>query len=266
MRLVLADKLGQIILSFLERLGGMMILLYSVILCHFSGKFRFRVLIEQIARIGVESQPVILITGAFTGAVLEAQMLFQLQAMHMESMGGAVVGVAMFRELGPVITGLMLAGRVGSAMAAEIGTMKVTEQVDALKSMNVNPVDYLVKPRIHAMLISSPILMMEAALIGILSAYFVSITSFEVDQAYWVHFMEKFVALGDVYVSIIKSIAFGLIIALISCSEGLRTKDGAVGVGQSTMRAMVYSSVALLIANFMLTMILNNLFPVGFMK
>jgi|GEM_PF-90948 len=179
---------------------------------------------------------------------------------------GAVVAVGMFRELGPVITGLMLAGRVGSAMAAEIGTMKVTEQVDALKSMNVDPVDYLVKPRIQAMLISMPILMMEAVLVGIASAYIVSVTAFNVDQAYWMHFMSKFVTMGDIIVALVKALVFGLIISTISCREGLNTTNGAVGVGKSTMQAMVYASVALLIANFILTMILNSFFPMGFMR
>ena len=144
--------IGRAALRLVDRLGSIGLLLYQVASCMWSGQFRMRVLVEQIAKIGVQSQPVVIITGAFTGAVLEAQTLFQLQTVRMETMGGAVVAVGMFRELGPVITGLMLAGRVGSAMAAEIGTMKVTEQVDALKSMNVDPVDYLVKPRIQAML------------------------------------------------------------------------------------------------------------------
>ena len=196
MQFYVATMIGRAALRLVDRLGSIGLLLYQVTACMWSGKFRMRVLVEQIAKIGVQSQPVVIITGAFTGAVLEAQTLFQLQTVRMETMGGAVVAVGMFRELGPVITGLMLAGRVGSAMAAEIGTMKVTEQVDALNSMNVDPVDYLVKPRIQAMLISMPILMMEAVLVGIASAYIVSITSFNVDQAYWMHFMSKFVTMG----------------------------------------------------------------------
>ena len=254
--------IGRAALRLVDRLGSIGLLLYQVASCMWSGQFRMRVLVEQIAKIGVQSQPVVIITGA----VLEAQTLFQLQTVRMETMGGAVVAVGMFRELGPVITGLMLAGRVGSAMAAEIGTMKVTEQVDALKSMNVDPVDYLVKPRIQAMLISMPILMMEAVLVGIASAYIVSVTAFNVDQAYWMHFMSKFVTMGDIIVALVKALVFGLIISTISCREGLNTTNGAVGVGKSTMQAMVYASVALLIANFILTMILNSFFPMGFMR
>lgn len=266
MQFYVATMIGRAALRLVDRLGSIGLLLYQVASCMWSGQFRMRVLVEQIAKIGVQSQPVVIITGAFTGAVLEAQTLFQLQTVRMETMGGAVVAVGMFRELGPVITGLMLAGRVGSAMAAEIGTMKVTEQVDALKSMNVDPVDYLVKPRIQAMLISMPILMMEAVLVGIASAYIVSVTAFNVDQAYWMHFMSKFVTMGDIIVALVKALAFGLIISTISCREGLNTTNGAVGVGKSTMQAMVYASVALLIANFILTMILNSFFPMGFMR
>lgn len=244
-------------------MGQLALLFTQVSQCFITGKTRFRLLCEQIISVGLHSQPVVLITGAFTGAVLEAQTLFQLKIFHMESAGGVIVAIGMFRELGPVITGLMIAGRVGSAMAAEIGTMKVTDQIDALRSLNVDPVDYLVKPRLQAMIISMPILMLESVVIGIFAAYIVSIFAFDVEGAYWLVQMKKFLGLGDLYVALIKSIVFGCIICLISCHQGMSTKDGAVGVGFSTMRAMVYSSIALLIVNFLLTMITNQFFPIG---
>lgn len=266
MRFQLPAVLGHAAFQVLDFFGSLGFLFIDFLRCCFKGKFRYYVLVEQIMKIGVGSQPVVLVTGIFTGAVLEAQALFQLQTVKMDTMGGAVVAVGMFRELGPAITGLMLAGRVGSAMAAEIGTMKVTEQVDALKTMNVDPVDYLVKPRIQAMLISTPILMLESVLMGILAAYAIGIVSFGVNEAYWLHFMQKFVAIGDLVCSMVKALVFALLIGVISCREGLATVDGAVGVGQSTMRAMVYSAIALLVANFLLTMILNQIFPMGFMR
>lgn len=266
MRLKFPQMLGHSVLTGIQSVGAIGVLLGQVARTLVTGKFRLKVLVSQIASIGVQSQPVVLVTGIFTGAVLEAQSLFQLQTVQMESIGGAIVAVGMFRELGPVITGLMLAGRVGSAMAAEIGTMKVTEQVDALRSLNVNPIDYLVKPRIQAMLISSPILMLEAVIMGILAAYVVSIFTFEVDQAYWMHYLRNFVSIGDLVCSIVKALVFGLLIGIISCYQGLKTSDGAVGVGQSTMKAMVYSAIMILISNFMLTMILNQIFPMGLMR
>ena len=263
---LVASFLGTFVLSSLQSLGAMGLLAWETFCCFFSGKFRFSLLCQQIINIGLTSQPVVLITGAFTGAVLEAQTLFQLKIFHLESAGGVIVAVGMFRELGPVITGLMIAGRVGSAMAAEIGTMKVSEQVDALRSMNVDPVDYLVKPRVQAMLISMPILMIEAVIVGIICAYIVALLAFDVEQTYWLVQMKKFLSLSDLYVALIKSVVFGLTIAIISCYQGITTKNGAVGVGLSTMRAMVYSAIALLIINFILTMITNQFFPIGLAK
>ncbi len=262
----LASGLGRMTLDSVAAFGSVGSLLLHVARCCLTGRTRLSVLVTQIARIGMTSQPVVLITGAFTGAVLEAQTLFQLRIFHMESAGGVVVAVGMFRELGPVITGLMIAGRVGSAMAAEIGTMQVTEQVDALRSMNVDPVDYLVKPRMQAMVLSMPILMLESVMIGIVAAYLVAVLSFDVEPTYWMLQIDKFIGLPDLYVSGLKSIVFGIIISLISCFQGLRTRDGAVGVGISTMRAMVYSSVAVLIVNFLMTMIMNQIFPIGLAK
>lgn len=260
----LAYNLGRFALDTISSVGEVGLLIGRVCKSLVFGKFRLRVLIDQIATIGMTSQPVVILTGAFTGAVLEAQTLFQLKMFHMESAGGAVVAVGMFRELGPVITGLMIAGRVGSSMAAEIGTMKVTEQVSALRSMNVDPVDYLVKPRVQAMIISMPILMMEAVIIGIIAAYGVALYSFEVEPTYWVIQMKKFMGIPDIIVSTVKSVSFGLLITIISCHQGLRTTGGAVGVGRATMRAMVYSAIAILITNFLLTMIMNQFFPIGF--
>ncbi len=258
--------LGQSVLKAIREFGSIGILISNVLGCCLRGKFRLKVLIQQIYTIGVQSHPVVLVPGILPGAGSEAQTLFQLEIGKMQAMGGAVVAVGMFRELGPVITGLMLAGRVGSAMAAEIGTMKVTEQVDALRSLNVNPVDYLVKPRLQAMIISSPILMLEAVVMGILAAYFVSTVAFDVNQAYWFHFMKGFVSTGDLICSSTKAVVFGSLIAIISCHQGLSTTNGAVGVGQATMKAMVFSAIAILISNFLLTMVLNQIFPMGLMR
>lgn len=259
----LASSLGRYAISAVSSFGEVGVLGLDVLKWMVRGKLRLQVLMTQIVQVGMTSQPVVLITGAFTGAVLEAQTLFQLRIFHMESAGGVVVAVGMFRELGPVITGLMIAGRVGSSMAAEIGTMKVTEQLDALRSMNVNPVDYLVKPRVMAMIISMPILMLESVLVGIVAAYIVAVSSFDVEPTYWLLQMNKFLGLPDLYVSCTKSIVFGILITLISCHQGITTTGGAVGVGKATMRAMVFSAIAVLIVNFLLTMIMNQIFPIG---
>lgn len=250
-------------LDFLAYLGGLCELTRGVVESLLLGRARWKQLFLQVAEIGHRSQPVVIITGAFTGAVLAAQSLFQFQALSMETTAAAIVSVGMLRELGPVITGLMLAGRVGASMAAEIGTMKVTEQVDALRSMDVHPVDYLVTPRLLAMLVSMPILIAESAAFGIIASVIVG-ASFGVGPAYWMDTMNRYTDLTDLTFAMSKGLTFGLLIVIISCDQGLRASRGAVGVGRGTTRAMVYSSLAILIFNFFLTMLLNLIFPAGF--
>ncbi|NNC90418.1 MAG: ABC transporter permease [Akkermansiaceae bacterium] len=228
------------------------------------GKRRWRQFIYQIAEIGYRSQPVVIVTGAFTGAVLAAQSLFQFSLVKMETVGGALVSVAMLRELGPTITGLMLAGRVGSSMAAEIGTMKVTEQIDALRSMAVHPIDFLVTPRILAMVISIPLLIAESAAFGILASYIVGVYSFKIPAPYWNYHTERFTDYSDITIAIVKGLFFGLLIVIISCHQGLKASNGAVGVGRGTTDAMVYSSLAILIFNFFLSLLMQIIFPAGF--
>jgi len=227
------------------------------------GKIRWRLVFQQVVEIGHRSQPVVMVTGAFTGAVLAAQSLFQFATLNMETGAGALVSVAMLRELGPSITALMLAGRVGAAMAAEIGTMKVTEQVDALRSMSVHPVDYLVTPRLLAMLLAMPLLIGESAAFGIIASVLVGTGPFNVNPAYWMDQMGKYTDLSDIVIALVKGLVFGLLIVGISCHQGLRASNGAVGVGRSTTRAMVYSALAILIFNFFLTLLMNLIFPAG---
>jgi len=178
-------------------------------------------------------------------------------------MGGVIVSIGMMRELGPTITGLMLAGRVGSSIAAEIGTMKVTEQIDALRSMGVHPIDYLVTPRLIAMAISIPLLIAQSVAFGILASYVVGVHLFKVPGAYWNFNVERFTDGTDITIAMIKGFFFGLLIVIISCHQGLRASNGAVGVGRGTTDAMVLSSLAILIFNLFLTMAMQIIFPVG---
>ncbi|MGB1129749.1 MAG: MlaE family ABC transporter permease [Haloferula sp.] len=255
--------LGQTAINFFAYLGELGMLISSIFESIFRGQRRHRLVLRQIAEIGYRSQPVVIVTGAFTGAVLAAQSLFQFSTLGMESGAGALVSVAMLRELGPSITALMLAGRVGAAMAAEIGTMKVTEQIDALRSMGVHPIDYLVTPRMIAMFIAMPLLIAESAAFGIISSMIVGTGPFGVNPAYWMHQVNSHTDLTDVTIAVIKGVVFGFLIVVVSCHQGLKVTHGAVGVGQGTTRAMVYSALALLIFNFFLTLLLNLIFPVG---
>ena len=255
--------IGSPVLAFLNYLGELSALAREVCISILFGKKCYHQLMKQILEIGYRSQPVVIVTGAFTGSVLAAQALFQLTQMKMETLGGALVSVGMLRELGPTITGLMLAGRVGAAMSAEIGTMKVTEQVDALRSMDVHPIDYLVTPRFLAMVISIPLLIAESVGFGILSSVYIGTQVFDINFAYWNLHLVEHTELVDIFISMVKGMSFGLIIVLISCHQGLRATNGAVGVGQGTTKAMVYSSLAILIVNFFLTMLLNIFFPIS---
>jgi phospholipid/cholesterol/gamma-HCH transport system permease protein len=249
--------------SLIRYIGELSLLVAEIFQSLIKGRLRTRQVMQQIAEIGYRSQPVVMVTGAFTGAVLTAQSLFQFEKFGMQTMGGALVSVSMLRELGPVVTGLMLAGRVGSAMAAEIGTMKVTEQIDALRVMDVHPVDFLVAPRLLAMLLAIPLLITESVTLGIIASNLVGIEIFGVGEAYWKFQMEKFTDLTDVSFALIKGVVFGLIIIVVSCHQGLTASQGAAGVGRGTTRAMVYSSLFILVTNFILTLLLNQIFPAG---
>ena len=255
--------LGLSTLALLGYLGDLVFLILEALRSVVSTPIRWRLALQQILEVGFRSQLVVIVTGAFTGAVFAAQTYFQFHKLSMDTAVGAVVAVSMFRELGPVLTGLMVAGRVGAAMSAEIGTMKVTEQLDALRSMGVHPVDYLVVPRMIAMVVSMPLLVAECVGIGIMAGQFVAVKMMGVSEVYYVNYMQKFTALRDLEMALTKGGVFGILIVFVACNEGLKAQEGAVGVGRATTEAVVISSLFILIVNFFLTMVLNIFFPAG---
>jgi phospholipid/cholesterol/gamma-HCH transport system permease protein len=243
----------------LGELGGITLLAKEAASSLFTWRVAGRDLLYQIFSIGVKSQPVVLVTGAFTGMVLAAQTYIQFHQVKMDTATLAVVSVAMCSELGPVLTALMVAGRVGAAMAAEIGTMRVTEQIDALRALATHPVDYLVVPRLIAAHLALPLLTAESIVVGILGGYFVSVNLLGIEPAYLWYNMLKYTHDADVVIGLIKAFIYGGIIALIGCYKGLTCKLGAEGVGQATTEAVVYSSITILIANFFLTLVLGKI-------
>ncbi len=261
--MILAKLFTGLFFSFFVYLGQVAELAFETFRSIFCGRIRFKLTLYQIAEIGFRSQLVVIVTGAFTGAVFTAQAYFQFASLNMETAVGPVVTLSMFRELGPVLTGLMVAGRVGAAMSAEIGTMKVTQQIDALRALAVHPVDYLVVPRTLAMLISMPLLVAECVGCGVLAAYYVAVHILNVEAVYFVANLKKWTEASDISMALIKGFVFAFVIVFISCREGLHAKDGAVGVGRATTESVVICSLAILIANFFLTMFLNILFPAG---
>lgn len=240
-------------------LGQISILAKEAILALLRFKVGWREVIYQIYFMGVKSQSVVLITGAFTGMVLGAQTYFQFHKVKMDTATLAVVSVSMCSELGPVLTGLMVAGRVGAAIAAEIGTMRVTEQIDALRTLATHPVDYLVVPRLVAAHVVLPLLTIEAIAIGIGAGYLVGVYLLGIDPTYSWHNMVKYTGPEDVMNGLIKSFIFGGIVALVGCYKGMFCGEGAEGVGRATTESVVYSSITILICNFFLTMSLGKL-------
>ncbi len=174
---------------------------------------------------------------------------------------GPIVSISMFRELGPVLTGIMVAGRVGASIAAEIGTMKVTEQLDALRALGVQPVDYLVVPRALAIMISMPLLVAESVGLGIVAGFLVGTRIIGISPAYYVSNTIRYTTARDIKMALTKAFVFGLLIIFISCREGLNAKEGAVGVGRAPTEAVVNCSLFILVVNFFLSLGLNYVFP-----
>jgi len=214
----------------------------------------------QLQFIGVKSQSVVITTGAATGMVLCAQTFLQFHKVKMDTATGAVVSIGMSSELGPVLAALMLTGRVGAAMTAELGTMKVTEQIDALRTLAAHPVDTLVVPRFLALLASAPLLTAQSVVVGIISSWLVGVHLLGIDSAYYLVNMTRYTDPSDVLTGLIKSVVFGAIIAVVSCYKGLTCQGGAEGVGKATTEAVVVASISILITNFFLTLFLSRVF------
>ena len=249
----------QWITGSLEGLGALALFFWEAMRSLGTRRPVWRDLLYQIHFIGVRSQSVVLVTGAFTGMVLCAQTYFQFHKVKMDTATLAVVSVSMSSELGPVLTALMVVGRVGGAMAAELGTMKVTEQIDALRTLATHPMDYLVVPRLVATLIALPLLTAESVVLGIAAGYGVGVFLLKIDPTYaWAN-MIKYSHSQDVVTGLIKAFIFGAITAVVSCYKGMNCGQGAEGVGRATTEAVVYASVSILISNFFLTLLLTRL-------
>ena len=246
--------------QWVEGLGRLTLLAREAVASLLTFKVAWCDLLFQIYFVGVKSQSVVLITGAFTGMVLGAQTFFQFHKVKMDTATLAVVSVSMCSELGPVLTGLMVAGRVGAAFAAEIGTMRVTEQIDALRTLATHPVDYLIVPRLTALYIALPLLTAESIAVGIGAGYFVGVYLLGIEPTYLWYNMLKYTNTSDVVIGLIKSFIFGGIIAMIGCYKGMTCGEGAEGVGRATTEAVVFSSITILITNFFLTLVLGQIF------
>lgn len=244
------------IISFIKELGGMTVMLYHSARYIFLNPPRRSLVVEQMFKIGVLSLPIVCLTGMATGMILVVQTYYQLHKLTIETIAGIIVGLSMTNELGPVLTSLMVAGRVGAAMAAELGTMRVTEQIDALEALAVSPIRYLIVPRFCATVMMVPVLTIFSIFIGILGGYLVGVHLLGINGAYFMWNLRQYTGIEDLIDGLVKSLYFALIISSVACYKGYNTSGGAEGVGRATTQTVVISSISILIADFFLSIVL----------
>ena len=255
------EAFGNFILSVTRQMGEFLLFCSNFFTWIFRPPFRKFYFFKQLEFIGVRSFPIIALTSTFTGMVFALQTGYAFRQFNAEAFVGSTVGLALTREIAPVFTALMVIARAGSAMAAEIGSMKVTEQVEALEAMAVNPVQFLVVPRVLSSMVMLPLLTGFFNFVGILGAYLVAVHVLNIGATIFKEKLMYYVDSTDILGGLIKSIVFGLVLALISCYYGYQTKGGAEGVGRSTTRAVVVSSVVVLVLDYFLTSWILELFP-----
>jgi phospholipid/cholesterol/gamma-HCH transport system permease protein len=245
--------IGRTTLSGCETIGRLLLFAAVGLGCLVRPPYYPRHIVRQMIEIGFYSLPVVGLTAIFTGMVLALQSFTGFTRFNAEQAIPSVVVISITRELGPVLAGLMVAGRIGAAMAAEIGTMRVTDQIDALTTLSTNPMRYLVMPRLVAGTLMLPILVLIADIIGVLGGYVVSIYKLGFNPAAYINNTLDFVEPLDVISGLVKAAAFGFIVALMGCFNGFHSRGGAQGVGVATTNAVVSSSILILVFNYIIT-------------
>ncbi|MBI5606788.1 MAG: ABC transporter permease [Deltaproteobacteria bacterium] len=248
--------IGNHVLSFLFELGGILLMFLRSMAWTFIPPFRIRNLIKQMEFVGVKSLFIVVLTGVFSGMVLALQSYHGFRKFGGESLMGGIVALSLAREMGPVMTALMVNARAGSAVAAELGTMRVTEQIDALEIMAINSIQYLVVPRIWAGILMVPILTAINIFVGIIGGYFVGVVLLKINSGVFINKMINMMELDDLVQGMVKSVVFGLILTLVGCYKGYHTSGGAEGVGRATTEAVVIASVSILIGTYVITSLL----------
>ncbi len=246
-------SIGAAFFGFLGATGRVAIFAGTALTTAVSPPFYPRALLRQMVEIGYFSLPVVGLTAIFTGMVLALQSYTGFSRFAAEGAVATVVVLSVTRELGPVIAGLMVAGRVGAAMAAEIGTMRVTDQIDALTTLSTNPLRYLVLPRLIAGLVTLPLLVVVADIIGVFGGYLVAVYRFGFNPAAYLARTQQYLELGDVVSGLVKAAVFGFLVALMGCYHGYYSRGGAQGVGQATTAAVVSASILILFFDYAIT-------------
>lgn len=247
------EKLGKDTDDFITSTGRIGMMLASATVLAFMPPFKLRNIFKQMEFVGVQSLFVVILTGTFTGMVLALQGFNAMKRFGAESLVGPMVALSMARELGPVLAGLMVTGRAGSAMATELGTMRVTEQIDALQTMAVNPIKYLVVPRVIAGICMFPVLTVITNFVGIIGGYLVGVKMLGINSGVYIGRTIDFVQINDIFAGLSKSLVFGLISALVACYYGFYTSGGAEGVGKAATSSVVLGSVLILVSDYIMS-------------
>ncbi len=251
--LALSKRLFKIVFSFFYSIGEIVDFFFNCVKYSITEKFYANIFFKQFLKIGFNSLPVVGLTSIFTGMVLALQSYTGFSRFSAESAIPNVVVLSITRELAPVLAGLMVAGRSGAAIAAEIGTMKVTEQIDALKTLSTNPFNYLIIPRILAGIISLPLLVIVGDIIGVMGGYLICVNLLNFNPTVYLQNTYNFVQFIDVFSGLVKASVFGFLITFMGCYHGFNAKGGAQGVGQSTTYSVVSSSILILLMNYIIT-------------
>ncbi|MCX5749289.1 MAG: ABC transporter permease [Candidatus Saganbacteria bacterium] len=250
------DYVGKETLLFFRDFGGICILLWQALTRSFTKKLNIKNVYDQLVRIGNDSIPVSLITAFFVGMVFAVQIATEFTKFGAGRMVGAVMALAIARELAPILTAVVLAGRVGAAIAAEIGTMNVTQQIDAMRALGTNPINYLVVPRFLASVIMFPVLTLFADLIGFIGSFLVSVFLANINPYSYLEATEQFLKTGDILAGLLKAVVFGALVSIIACQMGLNSKNGAKGVGEATTASVVISLITIFVANYFMSVAL----------
>ncbi|MFA5142782.1 MAG: ABC transporter permease [Candidatus Omnitrophota bacterium] len=247
------EMIGKQFTDFIKYAGGLSILTGQTLFWIPMPPFRRRQVFEQMAKIGVDSLPIVFLISMFTGMVLALQSAYQMQRFSAEMYIASLVAFSMTRELGPVLTALIVAGRIGASITAELGTMKVTEQLDAMETLATNPIKYLVVPRFFALIIMLPLLTVYSDIVGILGGYLIGVYKLGISHAMYMKNTWQPLKYKDIFTGLIKSFFFGVIICIVACYEGMTAEGGAEGVGRSTTASVVVSFILIIASDCFFT-------------
>ena len=249
------EKVGAKVSETVQFAGGVFILFTQTVFWSTVPPFRVRATFDQMVRVGVDSLPIVILTNFFIGIVIAFQSAYQMKRVNAEMYIPSLVSISICREIAPVITGLVVAGRVGASIAAELGSMKVTEQIDALETLAANPVKYLVTPRFLALVVMLPLLTVFADIIGIAGGYVVSVYKLGLSPSLYIKMSFDPLVLKDIFTGLSKTVIFAMLISILSCYQGLRVQGGAEGVGNATTLAVVQSFISIILADAFFTIV-----------